>query len=199
MVKTEVFLQVFVPKEYMTKPRDLPSLLHVSQAWGRGLLYQHKPSMKKHSMCRERSLKLRQPFTWYPTTAGPIPEGESPVGSPHVSFVPTTITYGADCTVAFRTQACLASVVPHATFAQTTGIRGMQCTASFGETCATTEAAARYPATRGCPGLARPFPPSPQDTPDSGLAGLHCGKLPCVHNIITVKRAWRNILKVGTG
>lgn len=36
MVKTEVFLQVFVPKEYMTKPRDLPSLLHVSQAWGRG-------------------------------------------------------------------------------------------------------------------------------------------------------------------
>lgn len=29
MVKTEVFLQVFVPKEYMTKPMDLLSLLHV--------------------------------------------------------------------------------------------------------------------------------------------------------------------------
>lgn len=46
---------------------------------------------------------------------------------------PTTITYGADCAAAFRTQACLTSAVPHATFALTTGICGMQCTASVGE------------------------------------------------------------------
>lgn len=60
-------------------------------------------------------------------------------------------------------------------------------------TCATTEAAAHYPASQGCPGLARGFPPSPQDTSGSGLAGLHCGKSPCLHNIITVERSWRNV------
>lgn len=36
MVKTEVFLQAFVPKALTTKPMDLLSLLGVSQAWGGG-------------------------------------------------------------------------------------------------------------------------------------------------------------------
>lgn len=33
MVETEVFLQAFVPKEYMMKSMDLLFLLCVSQAW----------------------------------------------------------------------------------------------------------------------------------------------------------------------